>query len=177
MPNGLELSRPTALGSPSPTLRQSQCAFEAPFSRAVEVGSSELLGADLVLVLAFVPDNRGTHGAAQASRMAHSPDSPHGGSGVVCDPATARLRATAANQPHAAGARRVVSDSSSREFGCPTRTTLPSTRRARHEHRRRRPADSKIHPRIQIGDGRRVADLGRLDSAIRVLNCTTYIRH
>jgi len=42
--NGLELSRPTALGSPSRTLLQHQWAFESPFSRAVEVGSSELLG-------------------------------------------------------------------------------------------------------------------------------------
>ena len=43
-PNGLELSRPTALGSPSPTLRQHHWAFESPFSPAVRVGSIELLG-------------------------------------------------------------------------------------------------------------------------------------
>ena len=42
--NGLELSRLTALGSPFPTLSQHQWAFESPFSPAVEVGSSELLG-------------------------------------------------------------------------------------------------------------------------------------
>jgi hypothetical protein len=53
-PNGPELSRPTALGSPSPTVQQHQGAFESPFSAAVRVpgfgrrhlgrGSSELLG-------------------------------------------------------------------------------------------------------------------------------------
>ena len=43
-PNGPELSRPDALGSPSPTLQQLQCAFESPFSAAVRVGSSELFG-------------------------------------------------------------------------------------------------------------------------------------
>jgi len=43
LPNGLELSRPTALGSPSPTLPQHQCPIESPFSRAVEVDSSERL--------------------------------------------------------------------------------------------------------------------------------------
>jgi hypothetical protein len=48
MPNGLELSRPAALGSPPPTLPHHQWAFESPFSAAVEVGSSELLdGPDL----------------------------------------------------------------------------------------------------------------------------------
>ena len=43
-PNGLELSRPDALGSPLPTLLQHQWGFEWPFSAAVRVGSSELLG-------------------------------------------------------------------------------------------------------------------------------------
>jgi len=53
-PNGPDLSRPDALGSPSPTLQQHQWAFESPFSPAVRVagfagrllgpGSSELLG-------------------------------------------------------------------------------------------------------------------------------------
>jgi hypothetical protein len=48
MPNGLELSRPTALGSSLPTVQQHQCAFESPFARAVRVGSIELLGVPTV---------------------------------------------------------------------------------------------------------------------------------
>jgi len=43
-PNGLELSRPDALGSPSPTLQPFQRQLSLPFSAAVRVGSSELLG-------------------------------------------------------------------------------------------------------------------------------------
>ena len=43
-PNGPELSRPDALGSPSPTLQPIQRQLESPFSAAVRVGSSELLG-------------------------------------------------------------------------------------------------------------------------------------
>ena len=43
-PNGLELSRPTVIGSPSPTLARHQWAFASPFSAAGRVGSSELLG-------------------------------------------------------------------------------------------------------------------------------------
>jgi hypothetical protein len=44
LPNGLELSRPDALGSRQSTLQQLQSAFESRFSPAVRVGSSELLG-------------------------------------------------------------------------------------------------------------------------------------
>ena len=39
------MSRPDALGSPSPTVQQPQWVSESPFSAAVRVGSSELLGA------------------------------------------------------------------------------------------------------------------------------------
>lgn len=44
LPNGLELSRPDALGSRQSTLQQLQFAFASRFSPAVGVGSSELLG-------------------------------------------------------------------------------------------------------------------------------------
>ena len=46
-PNGPELSRPDALGLPRHTLRHLQREFESPFSAAVRVGSSELLGGHL----------------------------------------------------------------------------------------------------------------------------------
>ena len=43
-PNGLELSRPHALGSPRSTVQPLQREFESPFSAAARVGSSEMLG-------------------------------------------------------------------------------------------------------------------------------------